>query len=125
MLKTKIWAVLFCGMLLPGANAAESPAPTMFPIEVIVPDYPLKAAIDRIGGFVMVSFEVTAEGVVRNPTISFAQPPEIFNESALAATMKMRFRPQIRRGAPIDVQGVQYFFTFNPDEAFNLPESDN
>ncbi|MDP7455606.1 MAG: TonB family protein [Gammaproteobacteria bacterium] len=127
MRKIKLFAVLVCGLLLlPNTYAAEDrPAPTMFPIEIVVPDYPLKAALERIGGFVMVTFDVTAEGVVMNPKVSFAHPAEIFNESALAAALKLLFRPQIRRGAPIDVQNVQYFFTFNPEESFDLPDADD
>lgn len=110
--------------LWPISNAADAPAPTMFPIENVVPLYPLQAARERISGIVMVKFNVSAEGVVSDPVITLSQPPGVFDESALAAVVKLRYRPQIRRGQPINVEGVQYMFRYDPDEAFGIPEAD-
>ena len=108
-------------LVLASTSYAAENAVTMFPIERVTPQYPLNAAIDRISGFVMVQFEVSSQGVVSNPVVSFAKPETIFNDSALAAALKLRYRPQIRKGLPIDVKGVQYLFRYNPDEAFDIP----
>jgi len=113
--------ILSLVFIWPLADAADAPAPTMFPLEIVVPEYPLPAARERLGGIVLVKFNVTTEGVVTSPQIVLSQPPGVFDESALAAALKLRYRPQVRRGQPISVEDVQYLFRYDPDESFGIP----
>ena len=67
----------------------------------IVPDYP--AAADRRGlsGQVRLLIELEADGRVRDVSVVSANPPGVFEESALTAFREARFAPAQRKGRPV------------------------
>ncbi len=85
----------------------------ILPIVTKQPVYPKVAADENIEGWVLVSFDVTEEGLVNNPFVVDAEPENLFNESALAAISEFRFDTREVLGAEMTVEGVRYLFRYN------------
>lgn len=56
-----------------------------------MPQYPVKAAQDRVEGFVTLSFKVLKDGSVQNVKVTESNPPQVFDEAAIAAVSKWEF----------------------------------
>jgi protein TonB len=82
------------------------------PIVKVAPVYPRRAIERGIEGYVIVEFTVTKTGAIKNPRIVEANPPTIFNNAALAAALKFKYKPRIVNGEPIEVEGVLNKITF-------------
>lgn len=101
------------------------------PIVKVEPIYPRQAVARSIEGWVLVEFTVTELGNVINPVIIANcahsmldpgpcnnRPAPIFDEAALRAAEKFRYKPRIVDGEPIAVAGVQnkIFFELLPQD---------
>lgn len=73
------------------------------------PEYPLDALATGREGFVVVEFDVRANGKVRKPLVAGAFPPNVFDRFALSAVAKFEFEPE--RFMPKDT--VQHKITFS------------
>ena len=102
-------------------QAQEQPNPEsrdvdqeLIPLNTVEPMYPQQAADERIEGWVHVRFTVTADGVVDSDSIRVleAEPPYMFDHTAVAATKQFRFRPRVVAGQAVDVPNVQYVFRY-------------
>lgn len=82
------------------------------PIVKVQATYPRRALQRGIEGFVVVEFTVTQQGTVTNPIVVHAEPEGIFEESALEAVMKFKYKPRVIDGEPVAVEGVQNRMTF-------------
>ena len=51
--------------------------------------------------------EFRPDGTVADPNIMEAEPPRIFNTSALRAILRWKFKPRIVDGKPVPRRGVQ------------------
>jgi TonB family protein len=80
--------------------------------------FPPAAKEQRVEGYVVVSYDVTAEGTVVNAKVVESAPPGIFDEAALAAVRTWRFQPAVRSGAPAPAYGL------TSKVSFKLGESD-
>ncbi|MDZ7669217.1 MAG: energy transducer TonB [Gammaproteobacteria bacterium] len=69
--------------------------------------YPPDAKEEGVEGYVVVRYDVNAEGRVHNARVVAAEPPEVFNESALQAVSRWRFRPPERDGEAQPVSGLE------------------
>jgi len=67
----------------------------------IVPDYPRDADRRRVSGKVRLQVKLEADGRVSDIEVVSADPPEIFNDSALKAFRDARFAPARKRGNPV------------------------
>jgi len=67
------------------------------------PIYPFAAKKNNIEGSVTLRFIVDSEGNVVEPKVAEADPPDIFDEAALNAIMKFKFKPAVKNGRPVDV----------------------
>ncbi|RYZ85931.1 MAG: energy transducer TonB [Proteobacteria bacterium] len=56
-----------------------------------MPQYPAKAAADKIEGFVTLSFKVSKDGSVQNVKVTESSPPQVFDEAAIDAVSKWSF----------------------------------
>ena len=65
------------------------------------PQYPYRAKRRGTEGWVKVSFEITAEGGVRDVVVIDADPPDVFDHEAIRAVSKWKFKPRIRDGKPV------------------------
>jgi len=73
----------------------------VIPLVRIPPQYPRKAAMAKIEGWVKVEFTITEEGTVTNPRVLEAKPPRIFDREALRAILKWKFKPKIVDGVRV------------------------
>jgi protein TonB len=64
------------------------------------PTYPAQARAQRLEGYVVVRYDVTAEGRVENARVVRAEPAEVFDAAALAAVSTYRFAPATKDGVP-------------------------
>jgi len=67
------------------------------------PAYPFEAKRRRQEGDVLLQFIVTKEGKVAMPRVLRSVPTGLFDESALRAIRKWRFRPATKAGKAVDV----------------------
>jgi len=65
------------------------------------PQYPHKAARRRIEGWVRVSFRVTETGTVEDVVILDSEPPGVFEQEAVKAVYRWRFKPRLVNGQAI------------------------
>lgn len=82
------------------------------PMVKVPPQYPRRALRNGIEGWVIVSFTVTTDGSVRNPKVVDGKPKGVFDQSAINAVMKFKYKPRMVAGQAVEVQGVQNKFTF-------------
>ena len=82
------------------------------PIVKVAPVYPTRALERGVEGYVILEFTVTRTGTVRDPVVIEAHPSTIFNQAALAAALKFKYKPRIVNGEPIEVEGVLNKITF-------------
>ena len=90
----------------PGLGIGEGDGEYL-PIYRVPPQYPRKALFDRTEGWVVVEFTIGLEGQVKDPRVVDSQPRGVFEESAIAAVRRFRFKPRTLGGTPVEVQGVQ------------------
>lgn len=99
----------------PKAAPAPPPQPISGPIidnEVVPlvrtqPKYPRVAARRGIEGVVTVQFIITKEGTVREAKVIKAEPANVFNDEAIEAILKWKFKPKLVDGQPVERQATQ------------------
>lgn len=86
------------------------------PIVKVAPVYPRRAQTRGIEGFVLLEFVVTAAGSVRDPVVIESSPPGIFDNAAIQAALKFKYKPKVVNGQAIDVAGVRNRIVFEMAE---------
>ena len=82
------------------------------PIVKVQPIYPRRALSRGIEGYVILEFTVTRTGAVKDPVIIESEPPNVFDDAAIRAALKFKYKPKIVNGESVDVAGVQNRITF-------------
>lgn len=100
---------------LEGGLALESGDGEYLPIVKVAPVYPRRALQRGIEGFVIVEFTVTKLGTVRDPVVVEATPEGIFEQAAMDAALKFKYKPRVVNGEATEVSGVQNRITFQID----------
>ena len=100
---------------LDGGLALEPGDGEYLPIVKVAPVYPRRALQRGIEGFVIVEFTVTKQGTVRDPIVVEANPSGIFEQAAMDAAMKFKYKPRVVNGEATEVSGVQNRITFQID----------
>lgn len=100
---------------LEGGLALESGDGEYLPIVKVAPVYPRRALQRGIEGFVIVEFTVTKQGTVRDPIVVEANPSGIFEQAAMDAAMKFKYKPRVVNGEAAEVSGIQNRITFQID----------
>lgn len=85
------------------------------PIVKVAPVYPRRALSRGIEGFVIVEFTVSKQGSVKDIFVVEATPPDLFNQAAIDAAMKFKYKPRVVNGEAAEVSGVQNRITFQID----------
>jgi len=80
---------------------------SVIPLVRIPPIYPRRAANRRIQGWVKVEFTITTEGLVKDPVVIQSMPNSIFNNAALSAIKRWKFKPQIIEGQAYEQRASQ------------------
>ncbi|MEJ2089494.1 MAG: energy transducer TonB [Gammaproteobacteria bacterium] len=76
------------------------------PLIRVPAEYPRGAVLSRMEGYVVLEFTVTREGRVDNPVVIEADPPGVFDESAIEAVEQFRYVPPIEDGEPVEATAV-------------------
>jgi protein TonB len=84
------------------------------PIVKVAPRYPVRALQRRLEGFVIVEFVVTTSGAVRDVQV-IESSSEVFEEAAIEAALKFKYKPRVVDGIAIEVAGVQNRISFKLD----------
>ena len=100
--RLKLLPALLLPMLLV-ACASSSPPQFQSGADMV---YPPAAKAEGIEGYVVIRYDVTAQGVVINPEVVEATPEGVFEEAALASIVQWRFRPATEGGEPVETSGV-------------------
>lgn len=103
----------FLGGLRAGEGAAEG---DLIPLVRIQPQYPRRAALAGIEGWVRVEFTITETGAVADPRVIEAKPPRVFNQEAVRAILKWKFKPRVVGGQAVPMRATQTI-EFNLDGA--------
>jgi len=82
------------------------------PIVKVAPVYPRRAQTRGIEGYVLLEFFVTTAGAVRDPRVGESKPPGIFDNAAMQAALKFKYKPKVVNGEPVEVAGVRNLITF-------------
>jgi len=99
-----------------GAFSASTDADVL-PIVKVPPQYPRRATQRGIEGWVLVEFTITETGAVINPVVIDADPPGIFNRSAMRTIVKWKYKPRIVGGKAVPRPGVQHLITYELEDA--------
>lgn len=81
------------------------------PIIKPAPVYPNRAISRGIEGNVTVEYTVTKNGSVRNPHV-VKSTSSLFDQSAMASTLKYKYKPRVINGSAVEVPGVRTMITF-------------
>jgi protein TonB len=82
------------------------------PIVKVQAAYPRRALQRGIEGYVVVEFTVTKQGSVRDPVVVEAEPEGIFDQAAMDAVLKFKYKPRVIDGEAVEVDGVRNRMTF-------------
>lgn len=81
------------------------------PIMTVAPSYPRRALASRLEGYVLVEFVVTSKGTVKDVVV-LASSASIFEDAAVEAALKFKFKPRVVGGEPVEVPGVKNRIVF-------------
>ena len=68
----------------------------------VAPEYPREALAKELGGDVRVKYTVDTDGRVRDAAVTSSNPAGVFDEVALAAVRRWRFKPYEVDGQPVE-----------------------
>ncbi|MCA0899626.1 energy transducer TonB [Microbulbifer agarilyticus] len=82
------------------------------PIYKPAPRYPRRAMAKGVEGYVVVEFTISKNGSVKNPSVvggydASGAPTDVFNQSALRAVERFKYRPTVVDGKPVEKHGVR------------------
>lgn len=80
----------------------------------VAPIYPARAIAREIEGYVVVRFDVTVNGLVKNIVV-VESSSSLFNKAAIKAAAKFKFKPRIVDGMAFESYGIQNLFRFSLD----------
>ncbi len=77
------------------------------PLLRIAPQYPRRAAVKGVEGWVKIAFTIQGDGSVLDAKVIDAKPSRIFNRAALNAIKKWKFKPRLVEGKPVPRKAEQ------------------
>lgn len=90
-----------------GEAKTNSVSSGVVPLLRVEPKYPMRAASRHIEGWVKIEFTVSPAGSVTNASVVGAQPAGIFDDAALDAIKKWKFKQKIVDGNAVAQRAVQ------------------
>lgn len=111
--------VYFCLIWFPASanqNISEVKDRPLQVIERPLPQYPTLALMKGVEGWVKVIFTVSKTGEILNPTVLEANPPNVFEYSAIQATKNFKINPATKNGEVIAQKATQTI-------EYNLPRT--
>ncbi|MEM9531862.1 MAG: energy transducer TonB [Pseudomonadota bacterium] len=95
------------GPFLGAFGAADNSEGDIIPLVRIQPQYPRRAAIAKIEGYVTIEFTITESGTVTDPSVVDAKPPRVFDREAIRAILKWKFKPRVIDGQAVARRATQ------------------
>lgn len=77
------------------------------PLVRVPPKYPARAANRRIEGWVKIEFTITTDGAVSDAVVVEAEPADVFDDAALSAIEKWKFKEKLVNGIAVTQRAVQ------------------
>jgi protein TonB len=98
----------FSGSALTGVQIGTGGISTnVIPLVRIPPRYPSRAASRRIEGWVKIEFTITEEGTVKDAVVVDSHPKNIFDQAALSAIKRWKFKAKIIGGEAFEQRALQ------------------
>lgn len=101
---------------LSGFGMAGGADTDVLPLVRIPPEYPPRALARGITGWVRVQFSISVNGTVKDAIVIAAEPPNVFDDAALASVSRWRYNPRIVNGEAVERVGVQTEIRFELTE---------
>lgn len=96
----------YLGALVQGGGLAGFDT-DVIPVVRVQPAYPRRAKQAGIEGFVTMEVLIRADGTVTRARVMESDPPRLFDEAALRAIERWKFRPKIVDGTPVEQRAKQ------------------
>jgi periplasmic protein TonB len=87
----------------------------LIPLVRLTPQYPRQAARAKISGWVRLRITVNPDGSVRDARVVASEPRGMFEEAAVVAARRGKFRPRIDNGVAVESSG-EYTVNFRASE---------
>jgi len=95
-----------------GAAAAAANDTDVVPLVRVNPQYPARAMQRGIEGWVHLAFTITPAGTTKDIAVVEAEPANVFEDAAIAAVRKYKYKPKVENGQPIERSGVEVMLAF-------------
>ena len=95
------------------ASAGQGGDGDPIPLVRVNPQYPARAMQRGIEGWVQLSFTITAAGTVKDVRVEQAEPPNFFEQAAINAVSKYKYKPRLVDGQPVETPNVRVILAFN------------
>ncbi len=82
------------------------------PLVRVNPQYPPRAMQRGVEGYVHVQFTITQAGTVKDVSVVRAEPETYFEDAAINAVKKYKYKPKLIDGAPVERPGVEVVLSF-------------
>lgn len=92
-----------------GKAAADTDA---VPMVRVNPMYPPEARQQRVEGWVRMEFTISKAGTVKNAKVLSSKPPGIFDEAALKAISKWKYKAKVVEGERVERYGIRVKLKF-------------
>ncbi|MFZ2170890.1 MAG: energy transducer TonB [Methylococcaceae bacterium] len=90
-----------------GRDAVKTVVSGVVPLVRVPPKYPARAASRHIEGWVKVEFTIQTDGSVDDAVVAESEPEDIFDDAALTAIGKWKFKEKIVNGIAVPQRAVQ------------------
>jgi protein TonB len=90
-----------------GRDGSKTIVSGVVPLVRVPPKYPARAASRHIEGWVKVEFTIQTDGSVDDAVVVGSEPENIFNDAALTAIGKWKFKEKIVNGVAVPQRAVQ------------------
>lgn len=98
----------FSGSITRGLEVGTGqPSGDVIPLMRIAPQYPMRAAMRRIEGWVRVEFIIAENGTVKDVEVVESSPSGVFDRAAVDAILKWKFKPKLLHGQPVEQRAIQ------------------
>ncbi|WP_223671290.1 energy transducer TonB [Kangiella shandongensis] len=88
---------------------------SVMPMYRTQPNYPVKAQIEGVEGWVLLKYDVDASGTLSNISVMDSEPRKIFDREAMRALKKWKFKPALSNGQSVASRGQTVKIEFNMD----------
>jgi protein TonB len=95
-----------------GAAGAAANDTDVVPLVRVNPQYPARAMQRGIEGWVHLEFTITEAGTTKDVEVIEAEPVNVFEDAALAAVRKYKYKPKVEQGRAIERPGVAVMLSF-------------